>query len=125
MFVDPLLQLNRFYLKAFSTVTMECGIPVAWDKTSEDPSQVIVFYGVELGTVKMQAHLPPDKLSSYTKAIEEALKKTLITIKELQSLTGKLQFATCAVSVGQLFLRRLHDLMTHSPQTTNHTGLYK
>ncbi len=76
---------------------MECDIPVTWDKTSEDPSQVIVFYGVELDTDKMQACLPPDKLLSYTKATEEAIKKTLITIKELQSLRGKLLFATCAV----------------------------
>ena len=46
------------------------------------------------------------KINKYTSDILAALKTESVTLKELQSLTGKLQF----VSVGRSFLRRLYDL---------------
>ncbi len=65
LFVDSSKQINRFSLKAFTTITTLCGIPVAWDKTSKDPGMALVFYGAHLDTKTKQVSQPHDKLTDY------------------------------------------------------------
>ena len=84
LFIDPDKALNAFALKAFTTIATECGFPIAWDKTSDEPSQQIVFYGAELNTNSMQVALPMDKLQSYTTLVKGAIEKKSITLRELQ-----------------------------------------
>jgi len=115
LFVDPSPLINSFSLKAFITLTTECGIPVAWDKTSKEPSTALVFYGAHLDTTAMQVALPADKLVTYRDMVQDTLLRGKITVKELQSLIGKLQFATCAISGGRLYLRQLYDLLSPLP----------
>ena len=110
------MDMSRFSLRTFTTVVPECGIPIAWEKTSQDSTTSLTFYGAHLDTQTMQVSLPQDKLASYTQLITETLGRNSVTVKELQSLIGKLQFATCAVTGGRLFLRRLHDLLTQLPR---------
>ncbi len=105
--------MNRLSLKAFTMITTLCGIPVAWEKTLKDPGMALVFYGAHLDMKTMQVSLPHDKLTDYRLTVEQALPKTKITVKQLQSLVGKLQFATCAIAGRSLFLRRLYDLLSH------------
>ena len=61
----------------------------------------------------MLAQLPVDKLESYSSSVEELLQKDKVQLRELQSVIGKLQFATTIIKVGRPFLRRLYDLTYH------------
>ena len=61
----------------------------------------------------MLAQLPVDKLESYSSSVEELLQKDKVQLRELQSVIGKLQFATTIIKVGRPFLRRLYDLTCH------------
>jgi len=74
------------------------------------PSCVLSSAGIELDTTKMEARLPCDKLTKCRSPIHDFLHRKKVTLKELQSLIGLLNF-TCSVIVpGGTFLRRLINL---------------
>ena len=96
-------------LKAFLKTCDEIGVPMAPEKTV-GPSCVLSFAGIELDTTKMEAWLPCDKLTKCRSPIHHFLHRKKVTLKELQSLIGLLNF-TCSVIVpGGTFLRRLINL---------------
>ena len=90
-----------------------------WHQKKQLPgaSSTISFAGIELDSVLMEARLPPDKLVKYHDLIASFLRRRKITLREIQSLTGLLNFACTVVVPGRTFLRRLIDLTigTHSP----------
>ena len=97
-------QLNRFL--SFCDF---CSIPIAADKTM-GPEQVLPFAGIELNTVLMQASLPIDKLEKCRNLLTLTLGKNKISLKEIQELTGLLNFCCVVVYPGRPFLRRLYNL---------------
>ena len=75
------------------------------------PSTILTFAGVELDTIRCESRLPEDKLLKCKQLIDEFIKKKKkATLRELQSLTGVLNFACSVVVPGRCFLRRLIDL---------------
>lgn len=85
------------------------GVPIAGEKT-ESPNTVLQFAGITLDTKLMEARLPEDKLHKCRTLLHTYLKRRKVTLKELQSLLGLLNF-TCSVIVpGRAFLRRMIDL---------------
>ena len=86
------------------------GVPTAPEKI-EGPTTCIKFLGLEVDTVAMEVRLPEDKLSDLKACVQDTILKKgkKITLRELQSLIGKLNFACRAVAPGRAFLRRLID----------------
>ena len=73
-------------------------------------SSIILFAGIELDSVLMEARLPPDKLVKCQDLISGFLRRRKVTLREIQSLTGLLNFACTVVVPGRAFLRRHIDL---------------
>ena len=96
-------------LRLFLELCDFLGIPMAPEKTF-GPSTILTFAGVELGTIRCESRLPEDKLLKCKQLIAEFIKKKKATLRELQSLTGVLNFACSVVVPGRCFLRRLIDL---------------
>ena len=71
------------------------------------PSQVITFAGIELDTEKLEARLPIDKVIKCRTLLTTALGHNKMTLREIQSLIGVLNFACRVVKPGRAFLRRL------------------
>ena len=70
------------------------------------PSTVLCFAGIELDTSAMEARLPNDKLEKCRFMLREFLKRK-VSLKEMQSLIGLLNF-TCSVGLpGRTFLRHM------------------
>ena len=86
------------------------GVPVAPEKV-EGPAQVIVFLGIILDTIKLEAHLPPDKLEELRQLITQFTDARWVPLRELESFLGKLSFAARVVIPGRTFMRRLWDLL--------------
>ena len=86
------------------------GVPIATHKT-EGPSTTITFLGIELDTVTRTLHLPTEKLARLQKEVREWGDRRCFTKRELQSLIGQLQHATCIVRPGRTFLRRMIALL--------------
>ena len=85
------------------------GISMAPEKTVR-LSTTIAFAGIELDSVLMEARLPQEKLVKCRELISDFLRCCKVTLQEIQSLTGLLNFACAVVVPGRAFLRRLIDL---------------
>ena len=85
------------------------GIPMAPEKTV-GPSQIISFAGIELDSILMEARLPQEKLDKCQTLISAFLTCRKVSLQEIQSLAGLLNFACSVVVPGRAFLRRLIDL---------------
>ena len=79
------------------------------DKTI-GPSNVSSFAGIKLDTVRSEARLAGDKVLRCVSLLSDYLKRKKVTLRELQSLIGLLNFACSVVLPGRAFLRRLIDL---------------
>lgn len=82
---------------------------MAPEKT-ERPSHILSFAGIELDCIKLEARLPQDKIVKCLTAIQSALSRRKITLRDLQSLIGLLNFACSVVVPGRVFIRRLINL---------------
>ena len=94
-------------LKLFLDLCLYLGIPMAPEKTCGPATTS--FAGIELDSVSFEAHLPLDKIDKCLGLIANFLTRK-VTLKEIQSLTGMLNFACSVVVPGRAFLRRLIDL---------------
>ena len=89
------------------------GVPLAEEKL-EGPSTTILFLGIILDSVHLEAHLPADKLEGIKIALAEWSSKRTATKREL-SLIGHLSFAAKVVPPARTFLRRMIDLSSSQP----------
>ena len=86
-------------------------VPLAPEKII-GPFQVLTFLGIEIDSVNMQIRLPADKLQKLREKIRYFLGRKKVTLEELLSLIGSLNFASTVVKPGRTFVRRLIDLST-------------
>lgn len=96
-------------LDRFLQFCQHIGVPIKLDKT-ESARTVITFMGLELDSVRMEARLPVDKLTKVRDQLSNMSRTRKVTLKELQSLLGLLNFCCQVVPPGRCFLRRLTDL---------------
>ena len=109
LFIGDTEDSCNYLLENFKSICSEIGVPIAPHKTL-NACQNLTFLGIDLDTKKMVATLPQEKIYSYGKKITETLDRRKITLTELRSLLGSLQYATSVVRGGRAFLRRMYDL---------------
>ena len=100
-------------LEALNTLVFllrDLGFSIAWDKV-EGPTKSLVFLGVQIDSVKACLELPPDKLIKFSRLIKDTLSQKRISLKQLQVLAGKLNWAAAVVRGGRVYLRRVIDMM--------------
>lgn len=95
-------------METFRSVCSLLGVPIAEEKT-EGPSTQITFLGVEFDTNEMILRLPSDKLKELQAKMGFTLSRKKITLRDLQSLLGYLNFACRVIRPGRAFCRRLID----------------
>ena len=93
-------------LNNFLSMCERIGVPIKSEKTVQ-PSTVITFLGIELDSVSKVARLPQVKLRKIESVIENILGKTYVSLRDIQSLIGLLNFACQVITPGRTFLRRL------------------
>ena len=96
----------------FSDMCKELGVPIAQEKT-EGPSTSLVYLGYLLDTIKSQIKIPGEKILRLLELIDNALSLKKLTLKELQSLTGSLQFCAKAMPSARAFIRRMYASMSN------------
>ena len=101
-------------LHLFLELCSYLGIPIAPEKTC-GPATTLSFAGIELDSVSFEARLPLEKIDKCLSLIANFLTRKKVTLKEIQSLTGMLNFACSVVVPGRAFLRRLIDLTVLGP----------
>ena len=109
LIVAPSVTLCQDQLDLFLRLCSYVGIPMAPEKTC-GPATTLSFAGIELDSICSEARLPLDKIQKCTQLISEFLGRKKVSLKEVQSLTGLLNFACSVIKPGRAFLRRLIDL---------------
>lgn len=87
------------------------------------PYTTLQFAGMTLDSVIMVAYLPIEKLQKYRDLPSEFLRKRSVTLLDLQSLIGLLNFACSVIVPRRAFLRRLIDLTKGITRPTHHICL--
>ena len=129
--IDPLLSylwsaLVRWMQSKFESVQgpvlTHLGVPLAPSKIV-GPTTRLVFLGIELDTVAMEARLPAEKLSRLRSSIFTWQGRKSCTKRELLSLIGELQHASSVVTPGRTFLRRMIQTSTIGKKPYHHIRL--
>jgi hypothetical protein len=81
---------------------------LAEDKTVE-PVQILIFLGIEFNTLKMELRLPSRNISEIKIMLELFMHVRKVTLHQLQTLIGLLNFACQLIAPGRAFCRRLID----------------
>ena len=71
----------------------QIGAPIKHDKT-QLPTRVLTIYGIEIDSTAMLARLPSDKIQKISNLLFTFKRKRSVTLRELQSLVGLLNFAS-------------------------------
>lgn len=95
-------------MQIFQEVMSELGVPLAEEKT-EGPTEILVFLGLLLNSKDMTVRIPSEKIAQIREKILYVLSKQKVTLKEMQSLIGSLNFCCRAIAMGRPFCRRLID----------------
>ena len=96
-------------LSGFFSLCQDLGVPTSKEKTTF-PSQCLPFLGIELDMLAFKARLPMDKITDLITSIETILNARKVKKSTLESLVGKLNFAT-SVLLGRTFTRQLYDVL--------------
>ncbi len=99
-------------------------VPMAPEKTV-GPTPFLMFLGINLSSVTMQATLPIDKLTECKQDIQYCLTHKKVTKKKLQSVCGRLNFACSVILPGRCFLRRLFALTAGLQKPHHHRRIPK
>ena len=92
----------------FQDSCAQWGVPLAKDKTV-NPTEILILLGIEFDTANMVMRLPSEKLNELKQKITSCINKAKVTLRELQSLIGSLNFACQVIVPGRAFCRRLID----------------
>ena len=111
-------------LSNFLQLCDDLGVPIAHEKT-EGPLTTLQFAGITLDTINMEARLPEDKLQKCNDLLKNFYTRRKVTLRELQSLIGLLNFTCSVVLPGRACLRRLIDLTKGLRRPYHHIRLTK
>ena len=114
-------ECNR-YLLTFIALCDHLGIPIAHDKTVS-PTHQLTFLGITINTLSMQTSLPQDKVDKCRLLVNQAFAAQKLTLRQLQSLIGTLNFACSVILPGRPFLRRLINLSSGIKNPFHHIRL--
>lgn len=110
LLVEPSAGEGEVALQKLLSVFARMKVPVAPEKL-EGPATRLKFLGIILDTETLSLHLPQEKLAELRMLVANWLGRRFATVKELESLVGKLQHAATVVRPGRSFMRRLFELL--------------
>lgn len=99
-------QLN---LNSFFQLANHLCLPIKESKTVF-PTTTATLHGIEVDTLNMSMRLPKDKVESAIQDIKAMYKRKKVSLRDIQSLIGTLNFACRVITPGRAFLRRLISL---------------
>ena len=106
----------------FMIVCELINFPVLLEK-SEWPTQVLIFLGIILNGKRFTIMVPEDKRLKALQTLERTCGRKKMKVKEIQQITGILNFLTKAIVPGRVFTRRMYATISQSVvQMVNNTN---
>ena len=95
-----------FAYQCLGSVLQKCGFEESVNKASP-PSEIMSFLGVLFNTVTMTMEITPERLIEIRTLVKSWLNKDKASLRQLQSLLGKLNFVAACVKPSRIFISRL------------------
>ena len=110
LFLQAEESLMQHSLRRAEAVISAFGLVVNPDKT-EGPAQRIAFLGIMLDSVQQTLSCTPERLEELRHLLSHAESSAAIKLTALETLIGKLSFATQVLPGARPFMRRMMDLL--------------
>lgn len=81
-------------------------------KKTECPTRALVYLGLVIDTIEMVIRIPENKLEEVKSKLLSVCNKRKVTLHDLQSLVGSLNFCSRAIPSARAFNRRFCDAMS-------------
>ena len=94
-------------VRTFSDMCQYIGVPIATDKISY-ANTVVKFLGVKLNGMDRHLQITEEKRNKALNQLNLVIGKRTVTVKQIQELTGLLNFLAKIVVPGRLFTRRMY-----------------
>ena len=124
LFIAITWLICNFMIDKFLELCHELNLPVAVEKPKWG-STVIVFLGILLNGAHLTLGIPLEKQVKALNLLNDLTGKRKVTIKQLQVLTGYLNFLTKAIFPGQPFIRRLYAKYANLKDAMTKKGVLK
>ena len=129
LFVESTVAKCNELVRVFLSICSEIGVPIADEKTKwSNESCCITFLGMLLDGKRKVISIPEEKIVKTINQLLLMLDKKKATVKEIQSLTGLLNFLTRAIFLGRAFTRRMYSKFSgavHTLKSYHHVKLDK
>jgi hypothetical protein len=116
------LELALAHLQKLKSVFSYLEIPIAEDKLV-GPATNVPFLGIQIDSRNFCVSIPQDKIEQMMGIMPRWCQRRTCTLKELQSLNGKLNFLSKVIVAGRIFTRRLIDLTTTVSKSYHHVTI--
>ena len=113
------LIMARKHLKRFKKAFKIMNIPIALDKLI-GPETALPYLGIEIDTNSFTVSIPSDKVDEMMAQMPRWCGRRTCTLRELQSLNGRLNFYSKVILPGRMFTRRLIDLTKTVSKPSHH-----
>ena len=107
LFIALLQAICDQMIKAFMKLCQEINIPIAVEKT-EWASMLIVFLGILMDGDHRTLSISVEKQEKALRLLNDITSKKKMKIKQMQVLTGYLNFLTKVIFAGRTFTRRMY-----------------
>ena len=117
LFVSSSADVCRTMITRACELFADLGVPVNADKLKAEglPAQTQVFLGIELDSAKLIARIDKVRLKEISRLVAEWRARAECSKRELQSLLGKLMFASKVVVSARTFVQRLINALKQFP----------
>ena len=117
LFIAATIQMCNHLVQTFIDMYDCIRCPISHEKTVL-ATQLIVFLGILLDGKNFGLMLPSEKCEKAKKMLQWLVGKRCATVKQLQRLTGTLNFLTKAIFAGRTFMRRMYAKCTGNKNKT-------
>ena len=97
-------------MRTLMSILRTLGFHINYNKV-EGPTKQLVFLGIQLCTNSMTMALPNDKIDDLKHTLNTLMRSKKVSKRFLQSVAGKLQYATQCIYGGKFHLRRILETM--------------
>jgi hypothetical protein len=91
------------------------GIEEAFNKVAE-PSTRVAFLGIWFDTIKLSMEVTPERLTEIKALTALWLNREVATVKDVQSIIGKLNFVAKCVRPARIFISRMLNFLREMPK---------
>lgn len=87
------------------------------------PVKQITFLGIRLDSEEQSLSCPPERIKELSRLLRETSSASSISIRQAQSLVGKLSFAARVLHGARPFMRRLYELVSTHKHRSRHSRI--